>query len=152
FLPETIEKGYDQVVFQAQQLADKVNLSLRVADNFTGVVPNMILPSPEPSFLLGWNADGTRIRNVNIAPDAAGYLLLRSDLADPTAGADLVEFRQLGAASIPRTVLDKMYDVVSAFDFMTAAEVQDVRAGTMLYDVTAAINSAISSSLLFSNA
>ncbi len=152
FLPETVEKGYDETVFQTQQLADKINLSLRVADNFTGEVPDMILPEPEPSAVLGWNVAGSGIRNVNIDPNAAGDLLLRSDLADPTGGANLVKFKQLGLASKARTVLDKMYDTVSAFDFMSAAEIADVRAGTMLYDVTSAINSAISSSLIYSNA
>jgi hypothetical protein len=33
----------------------------------------------------------------------------------------------------------KLYDVVSVFDFMTAAQIADVRAGTLLVDVSAAV-------------
>jgi hypothetical protein len=37
----------------------------------------------------------------------------------------------------------KLYDVVSVFDFMTAAQIADVRAGTLLVDVSAAVGAAI---------
>lgn len=42
---------------------------------------------------------------------------LRNDLADPTGGAGLVAFRQAGEGSVPRTVLDKLREIVSDSDF-----------------------------------
>ena len=57
-------------------------------------------------------------------------------------GSSLVGFLQSGIATIPRTVEDKERDIVSAFDFMTAAEIADVRARTALVNVSAALAAA----------
>ena len=45
--------------------------------------------------------------------------------------------------AVSRTVQSKLQDVVSVFDFMTANQIADVKAGTLLIDVTDAINTAI---------
>lgn len=60
-----------------------------------------------------------------------------------TTGSSLVGFLQRGASAILRTIQDKMYDRVSALDFMTQAQRDDVRAGTKTLDVTAALQAAI---------
>jgi hypothetical protein len=86
--------------------------------------------------------------------DAQGLLVLsapnvttRLDAANLTGSisAAIVSFLQAGAGAIARTVQDKLRDVVSVFDFMTAAQIAAVKASTFLVDVTTPINAAISS-------
>ncbi len=64
---------------------------------------------------------------------------------DDNDGSNLVGFLQAGSGAVPRTAQSKMRDVVSVFDFMTAAQIADVQAGTALVDVTAAIQAALNS-------
>lgn len=59
------------------------------------------------------------------------------------AGSAAIGFLQAGANAILRTVQDKLRDQVSALDYMTAAQVADVRAGTLTLDVTAAVQAAV---------
>ena len=66
-----------------------------------------------------------------------------------SAGAAVVGFIQAGVAAVQRTVQDKLRERVSVFDFMTAAQIADVKAGTLLLDVTAAIQAAIDSVAAF---
>lgn len=54
-----------------------------------------------------------------------------------------ITFQQAGGGTLPRNMQDKERDIVSVFDFMTAAQIADVRAQTFTLDVTAAIQSAI---------
>jgi Right handed beta helix region len=86
--------------------------------------------------------------------DAQGLLVLsapnvttRLDASNLTGSISsaLVSFLQFGAGAVSRTVQDKLRDTVSVFDFMTAAQVAAVKAGTFLVDVTVPINAAISS-------
>ena len=61
--------------------------------------------------------------------------------AEPT-GSSLVGWVQSGIGAVPRTVFDRMRDVLSVFDFMTPAQIAQVRAGTFTLDVTSAMNAA----------
>lgn len=61
-------------------------------------------------------------------------------------GASLIGFMPAGVGAILRTVLDKLLERVSVFDFMTAAQRNDVKAGTALLDVTAACQAALNAS------
>lgn len=72
---------------------------------------------------------------------------LRDDLASTAAGkgAELVAFKQAGVGAVDRTSLAKMREVVSVFDFMTAAQIADIQAGTLALDVTSAIQAAVNS-------
>ena len=54
-----------------------------------------------------------------------------------------IQFLQAGAGAIQRTVQSRLRDIVSVFDFMTAAQIADVQAETLTLDVTAAIQAAI---------
>lgn len=63
-----------------------------------------------------------------------------------SAGAFYVGFIQAGAGAAARNVQDKLYDSVSALDFMTPAQRASVRAGDGTSDVTAAVQAAISAS------
>ncbi len=60
-----------------------------------------------------------------------------------SGGAALVGWIQAGAGAITRTVQDKLRDQISVLDFMTTAQIADVRAKTGAVDVTAALQAAI---------
>ena len=80
-----------------------------------------------------------------------GGATFSADLAnntDAAKGSSLVGYLPAGAGAVGRTVQDKLRDVVCVFDFMTPAEVTDVKAGTMALDVTAAIQAAMDAAKL----
>ncbi|HEY8353530.1 MAG TPA: glycosyl hydrolase family 28-related protein [Methylophilaceae bacterium] len=115
---------------------DELSRTLKLPSGYT----NMSLPAPEPSRLIGWNAAGTALRNTDLS--GPGDLMLRSDLADPTGGAALVQynaaetvkdrldalgsgggaalvgFQQAGSGAVQRNAQDKLREIdVSVKDF-----------------------------------
>lgn len=58
-------------------------------------------------------------------------------------GATILPFIQSGTGAVPRSLQDKLRDTICVLDFMTTAQIADVRAGTGLVDVTAAIQAAM---------
>lgn len=71
---------------------------------------------------------------------AKGYIdALKTKLASTAAnfGAALIGFKARPETAIARTVKDRLDDVVSAFDFMTPAQIASVRARDLAEDVTA---------------
>lgn len=66
---------------------------------------------------------------------------LRSDLASES-GSELVGYQPAGTGAGATTVQSKLRESVSVFDFMTAAQIADVRAGTASIDVTTAFTAA----------
>ena len=57
----------------------------------------------------------------------------------------MVGFIQAGIGAVARTVSSKLFDRVSLFDFMTAAQIADVKGFKYSIDVTAAVQAAINS-------
>ena len=74
------------------------------------------------------------ITNSNVATNAA---IASSKLA----------FTQAGTGALARTVQDKLLESICVFDFMTAAQIADVRANTASLDVSSAVTSAIVASV-----
>jgi hypothetical protein len=66
------------------------------------------------------------------------------DLADDD-GSDWIGFKQAGTNAVAHSAQDKMRETVSVFDFMTAAQIADVQAGTYTLDTATAIGNAINS-------
>ena len=60
-----------------------------------------------------------------------------------SSGSSLVGFIQSGSGAVATTVQAKLRESVSVFDFMTAAQIADVQAGTLSLDVTASVAAAI---------
>ncbi len=58
-------------------------------------------------------------------------------------GASLIGYLPSGTSAQGRTVQSRLNDLVSVFNYMTPAQIADVRAGTLLVDVTAEIQAAI---------
>jgi parallel beta-helix repeat protein len=84
-----------------------------------------------------WTKDN--IYGPSSAADLAAFV---ASLAAPS-GSSLVGFIQSQAGAVARTVQSKLRDTVSVFDFMTTAQIADVKARTRLLDVTSAVQSAI---------
>lgn len=70
---------------------------------------------------------------------------VRLPLAATTGGlsSDRVEYTEGGIFSTVRLLTSKLQESVSVFDFMTPSEIADVQAGTLLINVTGAVNAAI---------
>ena len=69
-------------------------------------------------------------------------VVLTGDLASPT-GASMVGYLAPYAGSVLRAQEDKNSDSLSAFDFMTTAQIADVQSGAMTLDVAAPLQAAI---------
>ena len=64
FDPSAIEKALDRVVMQTQQLLEQLSRTLTLAVS-TGAATNLTLPAPLANNLLGWNASGGGLQNVD---------------------------------------------------------------------------------------
>jgi hypothetical protein len=73
-----------------------------------------------------------------VAPPLGVGILARYFLALPQGVTDSAAstFLQAGAGAVTRTVQGKLRDEISAFDFLTPAQIADVEAGTMALDCT----------------
>lgn len=60
-----------------------------------------------------------------------------------SSGSSLIGYLPAGTGAVATTVQSKLRQIVSVFDFMTAAQIADVQAGTLSLDVTAAVAAAI---------
>ena len=65
-----------------------------------------------------------------------------SDLAG-SSGAGLVGYTAVGTGAVATDVQSKLRETVSVFDFMTEAQIADVKAGTASIDVSAAMQAAL---------
>lgn len=84
FSPEALNDGLDRATIQVQQVRDDIGRVLRAPDT----VGEIEVSTPTPGFLLGWNATGDQI--VNIDPnDLAGYAAFGSSVADTFTGDGL---------------------------------------------------------------
>lgn len=138
FLPQVIENALDKLTILTQQVLEKANRSLRVSpvdDSSPAALP---LAADRAGMFLGFDAEGNPVAASGTGSDAA----LRTDLATST-GATLLGWIRNATGAVMRTVSDKLFDRVSAFDFMTSAQRADVRAGTLLVDVTDALQAGI---------
>ena len=88
------------------------------------------------------NGRTVTIRAQFVSVDGAG--VLRADLA-ATGGSELVGFVQSGPWAVPRAVQDKARETISVFDFMTTAQIADIKARTLSINVSSSVANALSS-------
>lgn len=62
-----------------------------------------------------------------------------------SGGSSLIGFLQAGTGAVTRTAQNKMRETVSVTDFMTAAQIADVQAGTLAVDCLPAFQAALAS-------
>jgi len=163
FYPKVLNDALDRATVQIQQLAEKLSRALQlVVSTPTGVTVQ--LPAPVPNNIFGWNATGTAIINyiaqagtslVNLAASAGATLIGATGGSWITvqgfisallsaSGASLVGYQPAGAGAIANTVQAELNaQAVNVFRFMTAAQIADVQAGTLLLDISGAIRLAI---------
>lgn len=117
YLPEVLESsGLDPLAMQIQQLADSVDRAIRFPDSmldYNPVIGGTYVPGGQ--LLLG--SDG---KSIDVGtPSGSADLLLRGDLNTGSAGkgADLVKVFRQETGAIPRTVNDKLREVVTPEDF-----------------------------------
>lgn len=93
---------------------------------------------------VNFTVSGTTLTFAVAPPAGTNNVLVRYGQALPvgTANASQVTFNPAGTLNT-RSVQSKLRDVVSVFDFMTAAQIADVQAGTRLLNVTAEVQAAI---------
>lgn len=91
-----------------------------------------------------WNTSegDTRAFPASALKDSTQVGVLRADLAAST-GSSLVGHIAGGTGAVARTTQAKLREAVCVFDFMTAAQVSDVQAGTLNLDVAGAVQAAI---------
>lgn len=80
FNARVIEDTFDRTVIQIQQLEERMDRALMLPVSSSGVSPN--LPSPEPEKVIGWNAAGTALRNLdaNTLATIVAYGTANSDI------------------------------------------------------------------------
>lgn len=125
FPEESAEDGLDQLTMALQQQGGKLARALVLFDTDTDGSGR-------------YNANGNRI--VSLA-----------DGIDPTDAATVQQltaissgsFIQSGTGAVIRTMQDKNRDIISALDYMTVAQIADVRTRAGLVDVTAAFQAAV---------
>lgn len=168
FPSKTTEAALDKLTMLVQRCRDLLNRSFTLPDSDASGASTTI-PTPAPSKLIGWNSSGNALTNydtTNASLGVAGQVFAATPKTTP-ANADLlplvdsasgfglksltwsnlvsavVGFVQSGTGAVTRTVQDKELDSVSVNDFMTPSQIADVRAGTLLVDVTSAIQAAL---------
>lgn len=108
----------------------------------SGISRQMFLTSGVVYTFTLFDAGGNQI---NQAPSVSATVAVSSVALAASGGSALVGFIQPQTGAVLRTVQSKLRDEVSVFDFMTAAQIADVIGNTLLLDVTAPINAAMSS-------
>lgn len=133
FYPTVINDALDRSMIAIAQLAEKSTRSLTLPFSSSAGV-STTLPVPVASNAIGWNATGTAL--VNYALQTGTSLV---NLAAP-GGSALIGYTPSGSGAVVTTMYAKMLPYVCAFDFMSAAQIADVRGYVGSIDVTAALN------------
>ena len=123
---EVLETSLDKAAMIDQQLAEKMDRALIMSAGTTvsGQLPDA---ATRANKLLSFDSSGNPTVT---APSAGTASALAIDLAATGAGkgATMVGFIQAGTGAHSRTSQGKMRDIVSVFDFMTAAQIAAVQA------------------------
>lgn len=129
-------------VYNADTAAKLVTIRL----NNNGALRPLVSCTLQVGDTLGYtNGDGWHVQDAqgNLKTGAANM----SALAAPS-GSSLVGFQQSGTGAVATTVQNVLMEVVSAYRFMTAAQISDVEARTRLQDVTAPLQAALNTGKL----
>ena len=140
----TTEAAWDRAVILAQQLKDSFDQSLHLPS--TDVTnPGTTLPDlvTRAGKFLSFDSNGA----ISVTSPTAGTAGALAATLLASAGSSGVGFIQSGTGAVARTVQDKERDTISVFDFMTPAQIADVRSGALTLDVTVAVQAAMDASL-----
>lgn len=133
------EAALDYLTLLDKQTEEQVSRALQVPPGESAATTTIPAALSRANNLLGFDSSGNPIA---VAPVAGTATALATTLASST-GSSGVGWITDATGGQQRTLLDRLRDTKSAFDFMSAAQIADVRAGTHLVDVTAALQAAI---------
>ena len=133
----TLNNDQDAPIMMIQQVADTVSRALTLPPSSTASAQ---LGNIQPLKPLVGSADGMGMQFGDT--ELTGDMLLRPNLA-AEGGASLVHFKAAGAGAVARSIEDRSRDEPSALDYFTQAQRNDVRAGSLGIDVSAAIQAAV---------
>ena len=151
FYPKVINAAFDRVTILLQQLRSITSRSLRFPVADTGTNTELPQRTTRANKLLGFDTDGNPVA---VAPLAQSATALQAQLGTES-GTGLIGWVR-GSAGAVATTLSKLlgWQEVSPFEFMTAAQISDYKAGTQLLDLSeslqAWLNAAVSSGLVAS--
>jgi hypothetical protein len=128
FQENTVDSDFDLLEMQVQQIAADAARALKAP---LSVTADQVMTD------IDWASRASKV----IGFDALGSLKTYAPASAVTDAAN-VNYLATLAGALSRTQADKNLDVVSAFEWFTAAQIADVRARTKLLDVTAALNAA----------
>ncbi len=104
----TLDNDIDATVLMVQQLDERLDRTFSLPASFSG---DSTLPAPEPGYLIGWDATGENLTNIEAT---TGTSLV--DLA-ASSGSSLVGFIQAGTGAVATTVQAKLRESFSVLDF-----------------------------------
>lgn len=94
--------------------------------------------------VIDYTLSGTTFITTTAAPLNAVILVkYKEGLPNYSGDSQDVRYVPSGTGAVTTTVQSKLRETVSVFDFMTAAQIADVQAGTLALDVTAACQAAL---------
>lgn len=140
FPAESHEEALDRLTFIAQEDAEALGRTLRVPDGET--IDEMPSAVARASRLLGFDSSGDLAVVAPTSGDAADLALDLASDSDAGEGAGMIGYSDT-LSYAAGTVGVKLREQVSVWDYMTTAQIADVRARTALLDVTAAVQAAI---------
>lgn len=123
--PKVVEAAFDRLTMMVQQLRERVDRSLQVG--VTDANPTVLTSLATAAAL-----------NSEIAARVAASAALAA-----TGGSTLVGAIASGSGAVARTAQDKHREFLTAFDFMTTAQVASVQAGAYSLNVGTALQAAI---------
>lgn len=134
---EVAEQAFDRKVMIQQQQEEELDRAIRFAPgDVSGSTTEIPDVTTRAGRLFGWDATGL------LTTYAVQIGTAIVDLAAST-GATLVGYIHDATGAVMRTVKSKLTDELSLFDFMTTAQIADVKAKTYTLDVSAAVSAAI---------
>lgn len=141
FYPKVIEQALDKLTIAAQQVAGLAGRGLRFA--LSDPTPQGDLPTAavRAGKFLAFDAGGNPSAASGTGADAA----LRTDLASPAGGASLVGVILGSLGTVARSLLDKLRERPTVFDYMTQAQRDDCSSNTASMDVSDAVQKAFNS-------
>jgi len=123
FPAATHERALDRITAIVQEASAATDRALKVS--VTSPITDLVLPSPDPDTILGWNGAGTGIENKNIPGGAAVYSSIsttRAGLAASEAATpdSLASFWQQGSDIVAAANLAKPADAnLGGYHFVT---------------------------------
>ena len=142
FPAEAHERALDLLTMITQELTDDLSRAVLVGEE-DAAIGDMLLPSvaARENRLLAFDDDGLPIPGPTSSDVVAAIAIALAEEAATVA--QNVVYTPPFTGGVASNLFHKSRERLSAFDFMTTVQITDVRAGTLLQNVTAPLQAAI---------